>query len=271
MYKVTYVSSKNIFGTMNSSTVRLTNLTDRDRALLMNKYNLTSLEGFTDSDITKEDKRIIFNSHSKEFGDFYSFDGSKMFMADQIDKNGSYFEITKEYVEDNPNGWSDIKEDILVITSKVPEVVIGHPVADCPVIMMTDKNKGVAAIAHCSAELIDKKLPIFILNALKEYGCSREDINVYISACAGPNWTYDCFPRWAQDLSVWEESITCKDKEFKIDLRKTIKKQLDSVGLKNIVFNMDDTITNDSSYSNSASKVKSLKYGRHFEGLYFNK
>ena len=34
---------------------------------------------------------------------------------------------------------------------------------------------------------------------------------------------------------------------------------------------MDDTITNDSYYSNSASNVKPLKYGRHFEGLYFNK
>ena len=93
-------------------------------------------------------------------------------MADQLDKCGTYFNITEEYVRDNPKGWSDIREDILIVNDKVPGVVIGHPVADCPVIMMTDKNKGVAAIAHCSAELIDKKLPIFILNALKEYGCS---------------------------------------------------------------------------------------------------
>ena len=31
MYKITSVSSKNIFGTMNSGTVRLSNLTESDR------------------------------------------------------------------------------------------------------------------------------------------------------------------------------------------------------------------------------------------------
>ena len=46
----------------------------------------------------------------------------------------------------------------MIITDSVPGVVIGHAVADCPVVMMVDEKRGVAAIGHCSAEMIDKKL-----------------------------------------------------------------------------------------------------------------
>lgn len=271
MYKVTCVSSKNLFGTMNSGTVRLSNLTESDRKLIMQRHNLTSLDGFTDSDITREDKSIIFRNHRDEFGKANGFDGSKMFMADQMDKSGSYFEITPEYVEANPNGWTDIREDILIVTNKVPGVVVGHPVADCPVVMMADQKRGVAAVGHCSAELIDKKLPIMISKALKEYGSATEDIQVLVSACAGRNWTYDCYPRWALDDEVWKDCIIDENGIFKIDLRRAIKKQLDNEGIGNITFNMNDTITNDLYYSNSEARNKTYKYGRQFEGLYFSK
>ena len=56
----------------------------------------------------------------------------------------------------------------------------------------------------------------------------------------------------------------------KINIRKVIKKQLEEQGLTNILFNMEDTITNDLYYSNSESRKNNLKFGRHFEGLYFN-
>lgn len=270
MYKVTSVSSKNIFGTMNTGTVKLSNLTSSDRELIMHRHNLTTMDGLTDKDITREDKSAIFSKHRKELGEAFGFDGAKMFMADQVDKTGSYFEITPEYVEQNPKGWTDINQDILVITDKVPGVVVGHPVADCPVVMMVDEKNGVAAIGHCSAEMIDKKLPIMIAKALEEYGSELDDIEVLVSACAGPNWTYDSYPKWATNSEVWKDCIIEVNGEFKIDLRKAIKKQLDSKGLKNVTFNMDDTITNDLYYSNSEGRIRTCKIGRQFEGLYFN-
>ena len=55
MYKLTSVSSKNIFGTMNTGTIRLSNLTDADRELIMHRHNLTTMDGLTDKDITRED------------------------------------------------------------------------------------------------------------------------------------------------------------------------------------------------------------------------
>ena len=39
-------------------------------------------------------------------GKYYGFNGLLMYMADQKNKNGSYFEITDEYVRENPNGWT---------------------------------------------------------------------------------------------------------------------------------------------------------------------
>lgn len=270
MYKITSVSSKNIFGTMNSGTVRLSNLTESDRELIMHRHNLSSMEGFTDNDITRQDKSAIFSEHRKALGEAFDFDPAKMFMADQVDKTGSYFEITPEYVEKNPKGWTDINQDILVVTDKVPGVVVGHPVADCPVVMMVDEKLGVAAVGHCSAEMINKKLPVMIAKALEDYGSNIEDIEVLVSACVGPDWTYDRFPGWATDSEVWKDAITEVNGEFKIDLRKAIKKQLDSKGLKNVTFNMDDTITNDLYYSNSEGRIRTCKIGRQFEGLYFN-
>lgn len=198
-----------------------------------------------------------------------------MFMADQKDKTGTYFVIDEDYVEANPMGWSDISQDILVITDKVPGVVIGHPVADCPVIMMEDKTKGVAAIAHCSAELIDKKMPMMIADALaSEFGSRDEDISTFVSACAGNGWTYNKYPAWAKDEKMWEVGIKADENGiFHIDLKKVIANQLAVRNVEDVMFNMDDTITNSNYYSNSASSPYGLndptKYGRNFAGAFY--
>lgn len=241
--------------------------------------NMNTAAAFYPEGLSLEERRKIFLKNRIMAGKHCGFDGYKMFMADQKDKKGSYFEITDEYVRENPTGWSDINEDILLITEDVPSVVIGHPVADCPVVMMEDPILGVSAIAHCSGEMIDKRLPMMVADALVDaYGSKDEDIVAYVSACAGPNWTYDSFPRWAKDEKMWEEGIVADENGiFHIDLRKVIKKQLmmRNIDLDNVSFNMDDTITNPNYYSNSASSLLGgndpSKAGRHFAGLFYPK
>ena len=265
-----YVSSQNLFGTMNTGTMNLKNLTDSDKKMLLSKHQLSSLEGY---ELTREDKSEIFKIHRKNFGDSVGFDWHKMFMADQVHKDGSYFEITKDYVEANPNGWSDIPEDILLVSDKVPGVVIGHPVADCPVVMMEDRKKGVVAIGHCSAELIDKKLPMMIADALADaYGSKDEDISIWVSACAGSEWTYDCYPKWAQDKELWKDAIVEENGVFKIDIRKVLKKQFVERNIGNdkySAFNLESTIKNPNYYSNSEARNNPDKLGRHFEGAFW--
>lgn len=240
--------------------------------------NMNTQARFYPEGMSAAERWTTFLNRRIQAGKEFGFDGHKMFMADQVHKSGSYFEITDDYVEAYPEGWSDIPEDILVISENVPEVVIGHAVADCPVIMMEDPIKGVSAVAHCSAEMIDKRLPMMVVDALVEaYGSNEEDIITYVSACAGDNWTYDSFPKWALDTKMWEEGIYEENGIFHIDIRKVIRKQLEErhIDLSNVTFNMDDTITNPNYYSNSAASPYGLndasKSGRHFAGLFYPK
>lgn len=239
--------------------------------------NMNANKKFYPDSMSAEEREKAFFEHRTMLGNYYGFDPNKFFMADQLDKSGTYFEITEEYVRDNPKGWSDIREDILIITDKVPGVVIGHPVADCPVVMISDAKCGVTAIGHCSCEFIDKKLPIMIADALVDaYSSNDDDLYVYVSACAGNNWTYNNFPGWAKDLDLWKESIIDDNGIFRIDLRKALLKQLKNRNIReeNIYFNDSDTITDYRYYSNFASSPYGLnqgdKAGRHFAGAFYS-
>ena len=237
-----------------------------------NKYG-TMNTGTMPKDLSREEKAALFMEHRMAAGKEFGFDGHKMFMADQKDKTGTYFKITNEYVEVNPNGWTDIDQDILIVTEDVPGVVIGHPVSDCPVVMMQDVKNRVCAIGHCQNNLIDSKLPMMIADALLDaYGSKDDDIVTYVSACAGENsYIYDKYPDWAKDEKLWSGAIIEeKDGIFRINLRRAIKKQLDERGITRINYNFDDTISNPHYYSNSAaSHGDQSKYGRNFSGAFY--
>ena len=234
--------------------------------------NMNTAKSFYPEDYTLEDRQRAFLEHRLRAGADFGFDGHKMFMADQKDKTGTWFEIDNDYVEANPNGWSDIDEDILVITDDVPGVVIGHPVADCPVVMAYDRDLGVAAIGHCSAELVDKKMPMLVIDALLEsYGSRDEDIFAYVSMCAGKSWTYDSYPKWAKDTKMWERAITLgEDGLYHIDLKQVVLEQLLDRNIYSIAMSPIDTITDPRYYSNSAAfNGHKEKSGRNFAGTFY--
>ena len=171
MKELTVIDSKNTYGNMNSN------------------------KKFFPADMTPEERQQLLLQRRLAFGQKEGFDGHKMFVADQLDsskylkgqssKIGTHFLLTEEYAAANPNGWSDIPEDILIITDQAPGIVAGHPVADCPVVMITDFQKGFTAIGHCDASLIDEKLPMMIADALVEVCASRdEDLSAIIGPCA---------------------------------------------------------------------------------------
>ena len=234
--------------------------------------NMNTAKAFYPENYTAEDRKNAFLEHRLKAGEDFGFDGYKMFMADQKDKNGSWFEIDNEYVEENPNGWSDISEDILVITDDVPGVVIGHPVADCPVVMAFDRAQGVAAIGHCSADLVDIKMPMLVVDALLDsYGSYDEDILAYVSMCAGKSWTYDSYPKWAKDSKMWDKAITLEDDGlYHIDLKSVVAAQLLERNVGELVMSPIDTITDPRFYSNSAAFHGDVsKKGRNFAGTFY--
>lgn len=140
---------------------------------------------------------------------------------------------------------------------------------------MEDVKQNVCAMAHCSGELIDMKLPMMVADALLDaYASNDEDIVAYVSACAGPNWTYNTYPNWATDKKVWTRAITQDDNGiFHIDLRKALKDQLLERNIRRAHFNLHDTITNPNYYSNNAARPYGLndptKYGRNFTGAFY--
>lgn len=262
----------NQFGTMNTSSISLSNLSGLDKFYL---YAVFGVLVDHDSKLNSEIRQIIFERHRRAMADHYGFDASKIFIADQKNKDGSSFEITREFVEANPDGlMTSIPEDILITTDKVPGVVIGHPVADCPVVMAADLSKGAVAIAHCSAELIDKKMPMMVVDALQRaYDSKDDDIVAYISACAGSDWSYDTYPRWATDRKLWDGAIIEENGVFKIDMRKVIENELLERNIHTMEFNMDNTRTNPNYYSNSMASPNGgndpTKSGRNFAGVFF--
>lgn len=234
--------------------------------------NMNTAKSFYPEDYTLEERKGVFLARRLRVGKEYGFDGHKMFMADQKNKTGTWFEIDEDYVEANPDGWSDIDEDILIVTDKTPGVVIGHPIADCPVVMAYDREKGVAAIGHCSAELVDIKMPMLVIDALLEsYGSHDEDIFAYVSMCAGNSWTYDSYPKWAKDKKMWEKAITLgEDGLYHIDLKLVVLEQLLERNIDNVTMSPVDTITNPYYYSNSAAfNGNKEKRGRNFAGTFY--
>ncbi len=233
--------------------------------------NMNTGKNFYPDTYTAEMRWSEFLKRRIKVGQAYGFDGHKMFMADQRDKTGSWFEITRDYVEVNPDGWSDIPEDILIVTDSLPGVVIGHPVADSPVVMAYDTKQRILAIGHCSAELVDKKMPMLVVDALLEsYASHDEDILAYVSACAGKSWTYDCYPSWAKDDMIWNDVITIgEDGLYHIDLKRAVFKQLVERKVGGIMDSPIDTITNSNFYSNSAARSNPDKKGINFAGAFF--
>ena len=236
--------------------------------------NMSRNPVFYPKNFTKDHIEIAHMIVRETIGAVYGFDGRKIYCADQKNDDGSFFEITNDYVESYPNGWTTIDEDILVINDKVKEVSIGHPVGDCAVVMAYDKKKKVVSIGHCGHYHTTKMLPVSVIDALtRSYNSNDNDIEVYVAPCADKeNYLYETFPAWG-DEKVWQGYIKETENElYQIDLKGAINKQLLDRKIKpqNINISTIDTITDDRFYSNYAEKHGDLsKAGRNYMGVVF--
>ncbi len=220
-------------------------------------------------------RRELFLENRKKAAKHYGFDPYKFYMPSQ-QKDGSYQVLTEEMVAATQDGWDlDIPADILIVTDRTPNVVVGYPVADCAVVIMSDLKNGMTATAHCAAEFVDRRLPQMTLEALKsEINSKEDDISVYVSACAGNSWVYHRFPSWATDAEIWERSGAIVEDHgmYRIDLRKAILAQLEVNAFHQFLMNPADTITNDHYFSNHAANCgDETKLGRHFAGAFYQK
>lgn len=288
------LDSKNIYGAMNGATIRYTNITDADKKMIKDMQNLQSLEEVQDIDFkgNRALRNAVFKKHRQAFAEAEGFDWRKMFMADQgnftdkkkvIKDYGSVFEITPDYVEANPDGWTDIPEDILMMRSDLTGVAIGMPVADCAFITAEDRKQGITTGAHCGGAMIDKGIPMLMVEALYREGSKPEDIIVNVGARAGDSWVYtENRPGWATDEQIWDKTGAIvpgqmmKDGKmvdsYAVRQDNALAYEFEQVGIpaENIIWDTHDTIIDPMYYSNSAaSNGKAEKFGRQFVGAIY--
>ena len=106
---------------------------------------------------SKEDRKRALKTVKDKIGKKYNFNGNHILQPKQKDvefkedyPDGKYVRITNEYLMKEDYWDEEIICDILLIDTKFPNIVIGHRMADCPVIIAEDRKKQtVARYIYC--------------------------------------------------------------------------------------------------------------------------
>lgn len=226
----------------------------------------------------KERKEAVHQNRLK-LGEKYNFDGNHILRILQKSpfrklryKDGKYVVVEDKHLQKKDYWQEKIKGDILIISNKYKNILLGDTAADCPIVICEDRRKGYTAIAHCGGTYVDRKLPCDMIKALKEVCDSdNDDIYVYIGTCITKEYyIYDRYPLWVKHKSIWKNNIIKEDDGYHIDVIGAIKEQLNKIGINNIETSKTDTYSDDNFYSHvGAYQGKKEKKGQNFTGFYY--
>ena len=234
---------------------------------------------FYKENLTQEEINKIFLETRLKFAKKYNLNGLHIFQAlqkTQLNKlnypDGKYIVISEENMTKEDYWSEELPADILIISNKYKNIIVGNQMSDCPILIAEDRRLGVTALAHCGASYINRNLPIQTIMALEnEYHSNLNDIYVYIGSCINTeSYVYDSYPSWATNKEVWKDCIKKEQSLYKIDLVKAIKKQLKSIGISHIKVSKIDTFKDKNYYSHLAeyNGIKE-KSGQNFVGFYY--
>ena len=234
---------------------------------------------FYKENLTQEEINKIFLETRLKFAKKYNLNGLHIFQALQktpLNKlnypDGKYIVISEENMTKEDYWSEELPADILIISNKYKNIIVGNQMSDCPILIAEDRRLGVTALAHCGASYINRNLPIQTIMALEnEYHSNLNDIYVYIGSCIKTeSYVYDSYPSWATKKEVWKDCIKKEQSIYKIDLVKAIKKQLKSIGISHIKVSKIDTFKDKNYYSHLAeyNGIKE-KSGQNFVGFYY--
>lgn len=234
---------------------------------------------FYKENLTQEEINKIFLETRLKFAKKYNLNGLHIFQALQktpLNKlnypDGKYIVISEENMTKDDYWSEELPADILIISNKYKNIIVGNQMSDCPILIAEDRRLGVTALAHCGASYINRNLPIQTIMALEnEYHSNLNDIYVYIGSCIKTeSYVYDSYPSWATNKEVWKDCIKKEQSIYKIDLVKAIKKQLKSIGISHTKVSKIDTFKDKNYYSHLAeyNGIKE-KSGQNFVGFYY--
>lgn len=234
---------------------------------------------FYKENLSQEEINKIFLNTRISVAKKYNINGLHIFQAIQKTStnkltypNGKYIVISEKNMTKEDYWYEELPADILIISKKYKNVIVGNQMSDCPVIIAEDRKLGVTSLSHCGASYIDRQLPKQTIEALqKEYNSNVDDIYVYIGSCIKKdNYKYNCYPKWATNDTVWDGCITKEEEVYKIDLVKAITKQLKNIGITHIKINKTDTFKDERYYSHLAEYYgNTKKTGQNFVGFFY--
>lgn len=230
-------------------------------------------EGLSAEEIEEKIKKARIH-----LGNRFNFSGLKMFQPNQkMEDNNSYPDnktviLDEKYMKKEDFFVEKIDADILIIEERFPKIAVAHRMADCPVLIAEDRQKGVTALAHCGIYHINRGLPKEIIKSLIDnFQSNPKDIYLYIgSHIKKESYTYNNFPKKATNEEIWKGAIKEKEGVYYIDLEQAIRNQLKEFRLAEIKVSEIDTAT----HPNYASHKKELegdvtKKGQNIVGFYY--
>ncbi len=227
---------------------------------------------------SEEERYAKFAEDRVNLGKKFGIDGRHMLRTRQkglspVDyPDGHYILVDESYMTKDDWFYEDVIADIIIISEKYPNVIIGNPQADCPVIICEDRRKGYTALSHCGAAYINRKLPRDTVKALID--CCNSDINdiyVYVGSCIKKeSYIYDCYPKWATADDVWDGYIIKDGDNYHIDLPGAIEKQMKEIGITHLEISPIDTAKDPNYYSHTEEVRGTQKEGgQNFVGFFY--
>ena len=204
---------------------RIFNTTLKDNSMVLEDY-LDDNHNFITKDKHQkwdksESKKEFLNNRIKA-GLAYGFNGKKIIIpSDKGDyPKGKYFVADQEIYNKADDLLNvSIKGDIVLLKKDNPGIVVAYPVADDPVVIIEDQEKGALALTHCNINKINERIPAHAISALeKEVGSNVKNLKAYIGPCLKKQSNFYFFSKPKQikkHKNIWQD---CVEKEMKIIL-----------------------------------------------------
>lgn len=238
----------------------------------------TRTKRFYPENYTEEDIYEAYKHARIKLGEKYGFSGLKMFHPIQkMEDNDVYPDdkaviLDEKYMQRDDFFKEKIETDILILESKYKKIAVTHNMADCPVLIAEDRNKGVTALAHCGIYHINRGLPKAIIKSLiDKFNSNPKDIYLYIgSHIKKDSYLYNTYPPQATNPEIWKDAIVLKEDKYHIDLETAIRNQLAEYQLGEIIISPIDTATNPDYASHRREKEGDIsKKGQNIVGFYY--
>ncbi len=139
-------------------------------------------EKYYDGNKSEKYRKEQFMVNRMNLGARYGFCGRNMFVVKSNPSSGDYLEITKRVVEDSFSGfpYTEATSDILIISSDVPDVVIGGLHREMPILLAYDQYERVLGAISCPVVTTNQDTPSMLVDAMVRHGSRKDNLFFYI-------------------------------------------------------------------------------------------